>query len=254
MRAKGTRKKKSSRRVFRRYGRRYRRKTFLPRGKRARGAKVTTLVNKYNSLWPDVTYAKLKYFETFEFKLPATTAPMVQVYRGNSIYDPDLTGSGHQPYGYDVYGGMYKSYYVLGSSISLRCTMGSATNEKTSSVRFYVVPLDVTTPLGQTQGTDTTYGETPRIKTATGTYYGHNPVYLKHYAHTGTVFGLKPNLINSTADFSALVSANPASEWYWHIYAHTIDTAATASTTYVEVMMTYYVKFFTRVTPTYSTA
>ncbi len=42
-----------------------------------------------------------------------------QQYRGNSVFDPDLTGTGQQPRGFDEYSVLYSKYYVVGSSISI---------------------------------------------------------------------------------------------------------------------------------------
>lgn len=42
------------------------------------------------------------------------------IYRANSIYDPDQTGTGHQPMGHDLYAGLYEHYSVVRSAI--KCT------------------------------------------------------------------------------------------------------------------------------------
>jgi len=42
-----------------------------------------------------------------------------QVFRCNSIYDPDYSGLGHQPYGHDQYQSLYNQYQVLESVITM---------------------------------------------------------------------------------------------------------------------------------------
>lgn len=46
--------------------------------------------------------------------------PYSYVFRANSLYDPDYTGVGHQPLGYDQFSPMYKQYCVVGVKIKAR--------------------------------------------------------------------------------------------------------------------------------------
>jgi len=60
-------------------------------------------------------YIRLKYTEVFVGTLATVTAQN-QIMRLNSIFDPDLTGTGHQPYGYDQLSALYNRYRVLKTS------------------------------------------------------------------------------------------------------------------------------------------
>lgn len=44
----------------------------------------------------------------------------VHVFSANGMYDPDITGSGHQPRGFDQYMALYDHYTVVGSKITLQ--------------------------------------------------------------------------------------------------------------------------------------
>jgi len=50
-------------------------------------------------------------------------------YSGNGVYDPDITFSGHQPYYFDRYAGMYKYYTVLGSRLVLNTNVDTGSNQ-----------------------------------------------------------------------------------------------------------------------------
>lgn len=50
---------------------------------------------------------------------PSTTTGAIQVYSANSIHDPDVTGTGAQPYGHDTYATMWNHYTVLSSKIQI---------------------------------------------------------------------------------------------------------------------------------------
>lgn len=68
---------------------------------------------------PDYHTAKLTYFDR-RFITWTTTGLGTTVLRLNSIFDPDLSGVGHQPYGRDHFAGIYKYYRVLSCDVELR--------------------------------------------------------------------------------------------------------------------------------------
>lgn len=78
----------------------------------AKSAKRTLVYHDYVTLDPGVgSYTQNKY-------------------RANSCYDPDLTGGGHQPMGFDQWMAMYKKFCVIGARISVTpTTPNSASNQ-----------------------------------------------------------------------------------------------------------------------------
>ena len=52
----------------------------------------------------------------------------------NSIYDPNLSGTGHQPYGHDTYATIYNQYTVLNSKIKVKPNLGTSTSGLTWAV------------------------------------------------------------------------------------------------------------------------
>lgn len=62
--------------------------------------------------------------------------PATHVFQANSLYDPDYTGVGHQPIGYDQIMPMYDHYTVIGSRIRV-----SATNTDGGTPQTIVVAL-----------------------------------------------------------------------------------------------------------------
>lgn len=44
----------------------------------------------------------------------------VHVFSANNLYDPDVTGTGHQPMGHDTMATLYNHYVVLGSKITVQ--------------------------------------------------------------------------------------------------------------------------------------
>lgn len=69
---------------------------------------------------PQKVLVKHKYVETFT--LTATGVPSSYVFRANSMFDPNLTGVGHQPMYFDQYAALYNHYTVIGSKITFQFT------------------------------------------------------------------------------------------------------------------------------------
>lgn len=47
------------------------------------------------------------------------------IFRANSVFDPDLTGTGHQPMGFDQWVTLYNHYVVVGAKITIQCITDS---------------------------------------------------------------------------------------------------------------------------------
>lgn len=65
--------------------------------------------------FPNKYVCKVNYSE--EFTLDASAVTAVQAFRANSCFDPNLTGIGHQPMGFDQLCALYTRFIVLGSKI-----------------------------------------------------------------------------------------------------------------------------------------
>ncbi len=71
-------------------------------------------------LFPASARKKLMYFEP-GFSMTGTAGVIQQyVFSANGAYDPNITGSGHQPLGFDSMMLYYEQYTVLRSGISVR--------------------------------------------------------------------------------------------------------------------------------------
>ena len=69
---------------------------------------------------------RLRYVDYLVLNPPAAGVALFHHYRANSVNDPDLTGSGHQPRGYDFWNNLYAQYVVISSKI--RVILTEATN------------------------------------------------------------------------------------------------------------------------------
>lgn len=78
----------------------------------------TPMPNIYNGAFPSSKTVKLKYNEYIPISSNTSGTVLSQYnFRANSLYDPNQSGTGHQPMYFDTYAGLYNHYLVLGSRI-----------------------------------------------------------------------------------------------------------------------------------------
>ena len=77
----------------------------------------------YYDPFPRSMRAILRYSDTFNLE-PGLGGTSHQLYRATSIFDPNLTGVGHQPYGHDLYQQVYNHYKVIKAVIKVTAVEG----------------------------------------------------------------------------------------------------------------------------------
>lgn len=68
---------------------------------------------------PLTKIVKMRYFQTINLALVAAT-PQAYNFSCNSIFDPNVTGTGHQPSNYDFWATQYTQYQVIGSKCTVK--------------------------------------------------------------------------------------------------------------------------------------
>lgn len=136
-------------------------------------------------------------------------------FRGNSIFDPDLTSTGHQPLGHDEFAAMYQRYRVHASRVVLyACNTGDpglpvqlvihATNNSTLITNFDTVM------------------EQPYMRTLTLEVDSNGGSCKKLTFPWMSTKKIKGTHMTELDDrFQASYGANPSIEWYWNLYAFT---------------------------------
>ncbi len=61
---------------------------------------------------------KMRYFADVELD-PGAGAMAAHIFSANGLFDPDITGVGHQPYSFDQWMAVYDHYHVVGAKISV---------------------------------------------------------------------------------------------------------------------------------------
>jgi len=171
------------------------------------------LVPRYRAFrpFPDKQIATLKYVDFVQVD-PSATANTNYVYSANNIYDPNVTGTGHQPSGHDLYEQIYNHYRVLRSTIRIRVIP----NENSIAGAAFVGIC--TNDDGTAPTSPATMMEQPGAKTRAVTY---NQICTM--SHSFNVHKKFPyNFQATTASFGA----SPSEQHYYVIYVGPINTAA----------------------------
>lgn len=193
---------------------------------------------------PDSLKTKFTYVE--QILIQNVSLPYYNyVFHGNSVYDPDSTGVGHQPRGFDQWSQFYKKYRVYASSIEVDFFQDQAAAAGLNNV--WILPTSEE-PTSVTYGI-VSVGENPYSVTGSITpYVGNGTSRLKHYMTTKKMFGerdINDNLYEgSTGNFGT--GANPPSLWYWVVGGETTDVTVPIKVR-ATAKVTYYVELFDRV-------
>lgn len=160
----------------------YKKKSKKSRPKLNINRQITTASSK-TSAFPDRMFVKLKYATTMTLT-SSTGSKAAHWFRVNSFYDPDYTGAGHQPVGYDNWNAIYGQSRVHAFKIKVSCVGVTA-----------AIPgvLSITTNQNATATSDITDDiEQNRAKyVCVGGYEGQNSAVLEHYQTISSIAGMK---------------------------------------------------------------
>lgn len=118
-------------------GRKRRRKQFFPRS-------IAQPIPRYKKAV--LTYAAYKSYD------PSSTATAVQDWAANGLYDPDITGVGHQPMGFDQLMDQYSNYYVY--KVQVKTVWMPATNPPNDVTTSFIVGSSIGHTVGSTEAID----------------------------------------------------------------------------------------------------
>lgn len=154
---------------------------------------------------------KLKYSDTFTLA-PGIGSNAVQVFSCNGIFDPDITGVGHQPRGFDEWMAMYDHYVVTGAHIRVRVTTAAGSGDQVFGIALKDSASVHFTPL--TDYTETSYTKNLFLQGATNS----SSKTLSYSANVGRFLGRKSPM--SDPELKGTVLANPVEQMYFHVYAN----------------------------------
>ncbi len=208
----------------------------LHNGKRVGKHATTTSVRGPVTNIGDRARTKLRYVDINSISLAGLNYGE-KIYRLNSCFDPDFSGAGAQPLGFDQWAAFYTRYRVL--SAKWKVQFAAATSLTESCVAC--IPNLVNT----IDNVDSNVLAEPYAKsTLFSTNGGWKPV-IDGEISIAKLFGLTPSEM-SEENYTALTSASPVNMCYLHVRASTLSSGL-SGTCYFKLEMEYDVEFYGRV-------
>jgi hypothetical protein len=188
---------------------------------------------------PDRFYTSLNYNQLNAITTAGIGVPSLQSFRINSIFDPDLTGVGHQPLGHDEFTPFYTKYTVTG----VRYTVTFSNQSTTDYADVAVVLRPNTNGYGlMSTVLESSYCRSAVIGPETGT---GNIKKISGAITVAKIRGVPESKVINDNDYSALIGATPALQPTLQIYVENQNTAV-AITVNVRTDITYFVQLFDR--------
>lgn len=170
--------------------------------------------------FPKTNVVKLRYVESFEIN-PTTGALGYHRFRANSCFDPNYTGTGHQPNGFEQWSQFYNHYVVIGSKINVRFTLASLT---TDTGGMMVCGVSLTDDVTSTSSL-TLLLEQSQTRKTTGVFNFNNNPRSASKGYSAKKFFNVTNISDNWSRLGALVTASPNEEAYFSVYVGNANAA-----------------------------
>jgi hypothetical protein len=179
--------------------------------------------------FPHQLLTRVRYYDTYAMTVTVGSLGK-QVMRWNSTFDPDFTGSGHQPLYRDTYAGIYDHYAVVAAEANIKIVnvfatspliVGCVTDDDSSSAGTVSVLCEQNT------------GEHMMLPPLSGSL---SSVTFTPQWNCKRVLGVDPY---SSEEYKTAVGSNPTEESYLHIWGTVTDgTSSTSIIVSVELVQT----------------
>lgn len=180
---------------------------------------------------------KLLYAERgFTLNPGAGGLPVWQVFSANGLYDPNITGIGHQPLGFDQIMEFYNHYTVIGSKCTITCLNNDTTYMQYVGIRKASSPTTITSV------TDTVENGNVNFAVVAPAGTGSNASTTLSMNMSPGAYLSKSSVL-SEDDLRGNASNNPAEQCYFHVFA--APTAAVDSGSVSMIVTIEYIAVFT---------
>lgn len=193
----------------------------------------SNVIERTLPLFPVKTIRKLRYSTNFSL---ASTAGVVvtQVFGANCLFDPDITGTGHQPMGFDEMMLYYNHYTVTNCELKLICKAVS------SSKMTVMVRMDSSsTPITVIDRLVELGGFVSDVISNTGVYGDAKEMHLG--LDIAKIQGVSRSAMTADTSLRGTSGANPSEITYFHVAV--FDAAALTGTVNFSAVMDFVAVF-----------
>lgn len=180
--------------------------------------------------------ALLRYYEKGLSLNPGVAGAASQyVFSANGVYDPNITGTGHQPLGFDQLMPLYDHATVIGSKITI-----TAENTDTTYAQILSLHMQDNTTTVTNQEILIENGSC-KYTIINNTAAGGSTKILSMKANPNKFLGRSHPL--SEDDLQNTISSNPLEQCYWVVSAQP-NSASDTNLVYFSVLLEYMTVFF----------
>jgi hypothetical protein len=153
--------------------------------------------------------------------------PGLNVFSANGLYDPDVTGSGHQPRGFDQLIALYDHYVVTHSEIKVEFYFSSSGVPAVCGVQLQATSAAQSDYVDYAEQARCEFGLAPMLFGGSGG--ATHPRVHRLGCNVQQFMGI-PDPITATK-LQGSVSANPADQAFYHVFIQALDGSTSASIT-----------------------
>lgn len=180
---------------------------------------------------PDRFEATLRYAQRVTLTM-TSGALQDNVFAGNGLYDPDITGSGHQPTGFDQLMALYTRYCVIKSKCTVKLSCVGTTAPTQNAWAVLVPETNVSTAASIEEALAMPFAKSLDFNI---NYVGSE---LTQELTTSKFMGIVQRNLDDEDVYQGTSGANPSRLWYWSVYCMPVD-ASSSMTLYALVELTY---------------
>lgn len=170
---------------------------------------MTRIMRPVNGGFPASLFTTLKYVEQSSLNPGAGGSCSVNVYNLNKLYDPDQSGGGNQPRGFDELSAVYNQYYVKSAVVTVQFINTDTTYTQNIGICFRDSTTTSTAPVDY---------EEQQCRYAVLAPLGGTGSSKKLFKPWSYKYQYKQNYIN-TDNVGTVSGTGPAQRAYAHIYA-----------------------------------
>lgn len=217
--------------------RRYRKKRAFKKKRYTRNARRRKTVMYKGVGPPPSVMAKLCMSSLRQATITAGSTDS-RVWGINTLFDPDISGTGLQPMYFDQYAAMYNNYIVYGAKFDVKITCGSGTSNM-----YY--PIALICPYVFGLGNWTTIQDMIAEPGAQWKWMipGNKQASFRGFYKPHRIAGISKLKYSNEENYSAAKTANPTNVIALNVNVANLDGSQSISVA-TEIRITYYAKFF----------
>lgn len=197
-------------------------------------------------LFPERLFAKLEYCDLFTLTINTNVngawgAAALQVFQ-SSLYDPDYTGTGHQPMYFDQLmsaAQIYSYYRVYGIGYHIEFVNTNTSQSMEAAIIFTPVAASITVA---SKPDWYRLEEQADVRSVSIGPSSSRPTHVKGYVSVAKTCGVSPLTVKTDDRFRALYNTNPADVAFMQVYV-TSGNVSAANICQMKVRLTYYSEF-----------